>query len=99
MPMVRVQALWCDPTVGREGYIGAILRDGTPVALCSVEKFSLGRGDSLNRGWVGHIRKGSKTVYSQYTEAELRAGGLGNGPLRLTVPSELITSEGDLHHV
>lgn len=40
---VRIKALWLDKTVGLNGYIGAILEDGTPVDLCSKEKWDLGK--------------------------------------------------------
>jgi hypothetical protein len=87
---ITIKALWLDPNVGLEGYIGAILFDGTPVALCSNEKWRLGRRDSLRSGWTKDsrnvsVRHGVKVFYNQYSAQALRKDGL----LNLTVPVSL----------
>lgn len=42
---IKIKALWFDKNIGLFGYYGAILHDGTPVAICSHEKWSLGKND------------------------------------------------------
>lgn len=90
MPIISVKALWFQPKIGLRGAIGAILHDGTPVALCSKEKWDLGKNDSLRSGWQGNIRMGIKTFTNTYTEEQLVADGLGSGDLKMTVPEPLI---------
>lgn len=83
---VKVRALWFQPEVGMHGYYGAVLVDGTPVALCSKERWDMGPRDSLRKGWRGNLRvwPKPKVVHVPYTEAELRKGGLW----KLTCPAE-----------
>jgi hypothetical protein len=76
---IRVKALWIDRSVGLEGYVGAILMDGTQVALCSVEKWNQGPSDSLRRGWEHDQKvfgKLGKVIFQDYSEAALRCDGL-----------------------
>jgi hypothetical protein len=87
---VKVIALWRQKNVGLAGFIGAILADGSPVALCSVEKWELGRRDSLRRGWTGDVRLGRKAFHHGISERQLREDGLLRGTnLELRVPAEL----------
>ncbi len=87
---ISVLALWFQPEVGQEGYYGAILADGTPVALCSAEKWNSGRQDSLRAGWANNIRLGPKTLTSDYSPEDLSRDGLLHGtPLELRVPPGL----------
>lgn len=54
---LMVYALWVDPTIGLQGYIYALVDDPHRPGMkcvsmfCSVEKFLMGPGDSLRRGW------------------------------------------------
>ena len=68
---IRVKALWLQPEVGMEGYIGAIRSDGIPFALCSVEKWNLGQQDSLRKGWKSNIRFGDKILYTDISNKEI----------------------------
>lgn len=88
---IRVKALWFQREVGLKGYFGAILSDGTPVALCSKEKWDLGPTDSLRDNWEGDVRIGDKKVYMRDISTEsLKKDGLGKGSLKLTVPEKLV---------
>lgn len=86
---ITVLALWLDPRVGSKGFIGAVLNDGTPVALCSKEKWDMGPRDSLRRGWIGRYRIGKGSLYCHHSLSVLRAGGLKVGDEKLTVPAVL----------
>jgi len=89
---IKIKALWLQSEIGACGYIGAILGDGIPVGLCSVEKWNLGRTDSLRKGWKNNIKifKNIKTMYQNVSEEDLRKDGLlKNTNLELTVPNEL----------
>lgn len=91
MHKISICALWLQRSVGKQGYIGAILADGTPVALCSKESWDLGRYDSLRKGWTGDVRIGTKILLAKYSEADLRADGIDlKGFTPLIVPGELL---------
>ena len=52
---IQVFALWYEPLLGLSGYVCALVKHQKqliPVGLCSVEKWGMGRKDSLRRGWV-----------------------------------------------
>jgi hypothetical protein len=96
MNKIKVKGLWIDRTIGREGFIGALLYPcRLPVALCSMEKWELGEHDSLRKNWqTGDlfeyiIFSKPKIVYCAHTETELRQGGLSMGRQTLTVPDEI----------
>lgn len=80
---IKIIALWKEPNVGLHGYIGAVLADGTEVALCSVEKWEQGPFDSLRYGWVDNIClfPHGKIMYSETPESVLRQDGLLGGTL------------------
>lgn len=86
MQKINIKALWLDPNVGLNGYLGAVLADGTPVALCSKEKFDLGPYDSLRKGWVGNVRIGNKVMHAEKPES---LEGFTLGGKALTIPAEL----------
>lgn len=80
---VKVKLLWLQSDIGLCGYIGAVLMDGTQVALCSKEKWDLGDDDSLRKGWDDNVRHGVKIIYCDISETELRERGLGRDKLRM----------------
>lgn len=87
---VKVLALWFQPEIGLKGYYGAVLEDGTPVALCSQEKWELGRKDSLRTGWEKNTKVFDfpKAIHINIPESELRKNGMKVGQVNLTIPKE-----------
>jgi len=87
---IIVRALWFDP---KTKYVGALLKDRTPVTLCSWEKWESGYDDSLRRNWVENIKVFSqlKAIYTDVPEWILREDGLkiGQGQ-KINVPERLI---------
>lgn len=86
---ITIKALWFDPNASTRGYIGAILKDGTPVSICSKAKWDMGRIDSLRKGWIGNTRvwPQQKTMYVDVSEKQLKAEGL---LFNMKVPTELL---------
>jgi hypothetical protein len=75
---IKVKALWCQNDVGLCGYIGAILDDGTPIALCSRGKFDLGNDDSLRSGWKNDTKDwggDTKSFYFDLSQITLKSEG------------------------
>lgn len=92
MHKINILAIWFQPEIGLHGYYGAILSDGTPIAMCSHESWSFKKKDSLDTGWIGNTRTwpNGKTISSKYDTKTLIEDGLLKGsPLELTVPDSL----------
>lgn len=103
---IKIKAMWFDKNVGLNGYYGAILHDGTPVAICSHEKWSLGKNDSLRSNWNGDIKiyNTIKKAYLDYDEDFLKIEGLLKGSkLEMKVPNSLLhlvkTEENDKNEI
>ncbi len=91
---IKIKALWLQPeivTPGNTGYIGVILSDGTPAALCSLSRWRLlGPEARRNNGWTDNVRICNDQLYSVSSEEELRTEGLRIGqPSEMKVPDAL----------
>lgn len=91
---IKVWGFWEQPEIGLHGYIGCILEDGTPVGLCSKEKWLLGKEDSLRKDWNNNYKIFDEphTVYSDFNEKVLRQQGLfkSSKEMAMTPPQELL---------
>jgi hypothetical protein len=91
MALLKVKGLWLQREIGPDGHVGAVLDDGTPVALCSFPKWEdQGFGQE---NWDGTIFCPGVTTDFVFSHAarELKAGGLSLGTRlgTMSVPQEL----------
>lgn len=82
---VEIIAIWFDEKIGLKGAYGVILKDGTPVYLCSREKMILGAKDSIRNICLHEPKIISKIIFSDIDSSSLKKYGL----MGLTVPDKL----------
>lgn len=75
---INILALWLQTNTD---YIGCVLEDGTPVALCTKEKWNALRNVTLKSDWENNAKifDAPVEVNSDYTEKILKETGLFKG--------------------